>query len=496
MYLSSILCNCIHESVHLWYLQIDSGLSEDKYQPSVSLPKTAPTVAEDPFVVFASPSASTFSSASKGNEPFDDIKFSNPSASFSSQIGSNHRGSSTEASDPIIPRSTRDESASDPSRFVRKGTDSNLENAKNLKKDEEISIEDDDDLWVTVSEIQLFTSPTTAPPPSRPPPPPTFRSKQGRSRRDDASSGRKMGDKSFAPQIPSGSTWDELEDFSMGNPPSYGDKEEEENPAAAAMKEAMDKAEAKFKHAREVRDRERDSKSVRNRESREENEREKERLEQEREQREKEKEQQRVEKMRQMELEREKERERARQAVERATREARERAATEARQKAERAAREQAERAAVQRAQSEARERAALEAKERAEKLAAEKERAAAEASERTVAEAREREAREKASRERAAREKAAIERATSEARARAQRAAVERATAEARERAAAEAREKAAAEAREKAAAMAREKQQRNNDNDLDSFFSMGSRATSAPKERSTSSVSFTCCN
>lgn len=61
------------------------------------------------------------------------------------------------------------------------------------------------------------------------------------------------------------------------------------------------------------------------------------------------------------------------------------------------------------------------------------------------------------------------------EARRRAERAAVERAAAEARER--------VAAEARERAAASARMNQQRN-DNDLESFFSMG-RASSAPKTR-----------
>ncbi|PPS03962.1 hypothetical protein GOBAR_AA16693 [Gossypium barbadense] len=152
------------------------------------------------------------------------------------------------------------------------------------------------------------------------------------------------------------------------------------------------------------------------------------------------------------------------QAVERATREARERAAAEARARAERVAvekaaaeaRERAERAAVQRAQTEARERAAAEARERAERAAAE---------------AREREARESETRERVASAKA-----EAEARRREERAAVERAAAEARERAAAEARQRAAASA---------SASQQNNDNDLESFFSMGSRPSSAPRPR-----------
>ncbi|KAJ0809551.1 putative Chaperone J-domain superfamily [Helianthus annuus] len=195
------------------------------------------------------------------------------------------------------------------------------------------------------------------------------------------------------------------------------------------------------------------------------------RLERERE--EEEREQRRLEKEKTREIEREK----ARQAVERANKEARERAATEARLKAERAA--------VQRAQTEARERAAVEAREKADRAAAEK--AATEAKEKEARE-KEKEAHEK---EKEAREKerAAVARAQAEARRRAERAAVDRVTAEARERAAAEARERAAAaaaEARERAAAAAAAKtSQQRNDNDLDSFFSMGSPPNSVPKAR-----------
>ncbi|KAL6310705.1 hypothetical protein AAG906_022708 [Vitis piasezkii] len=113
--------------------------------------------------------------------------------------------------------------------------------------------------------------------------------------------------------------------------------------------------------------------------------------------------------------------------------------------------------AAVHRAQAEARERAAAEAKERAEK-------AAAEAKERTNTEAREKEAR----------ERTAVARAEAEVRLRTKRAAVERVVAEARERAAAEARERAATRVN-----------QQKNENDLESFFSMSSRPSSAPRPR-----------
>ncbi|XP_038881360.1 auxilin-related protein 2-like [Benincasa hispida] len=388
-----------------------------------------------------------------------------------------------------------------------------------------------DEIWLTVAEIPLFTQPTVAPPPSRPPPPiPQQVPKEGMGPYGSRSSKMNANDFSSFPspthhfQVPKStsdsmrdhvSSVDELEEFAMARNPSNAEEqvnglsneEVEMNSAAAAMKEAMDRAEAKFKHAKEVREREstrtskskeavywdRDEKGARSERVEDEESMDRERFQREREREEKEKEKRRAERekerVRELEREREekekeqrrleKERERARelemerikvrQAVERATREARERAATEARLKAERAAvekvnaeaRERAERAAVQRAQAEARERAAAEARERAERAAAD----ARERAEKAAAEAKEREARERAS----------VARAEAEARSRAERAAVERVAAEARER--------AAVEARERAAAAARASQQKN-ENDLESFFSMG-RASSAPRNR-----------
>ncbi|KAG9154377.1 hypothetical protein Leryth_000812 [Lithospermum erythrorhizon] len=352
------------------------------------------------------------------------------------------------------------------------------------------------DVWLSVSEVPLFTQPTKSPPPSRPPPPIPRRTSKAESGYFSSST-RKAGEDYFPSYNPytdtpkprhpeenksSASQIDDLEDFSMGRSQNNVHPGEDMDAAAAAMKEAMDRAEAKFKHAKEVRDREhakaakskenfqaekddRTTQDAREREYRENQER----LELERRQKEKEEEER---EQRRLEKERT-ERERARQAVERATREARERAAADAREraaaearlKAERAAvgkaqaeaRERAGKAAVQRVQAEARERAAAEAKERAEK-------AAAEAREKSTSEAREKEAREKA-----------------EAQRRSQRAAVERAAAEARERAAADSQERAANAARAT---------QQNNENDLESFFS--SRPSSVPKARTSSSDPF----
>ncbi|XVF31981.1 hypothetical protein REPUB_Repub17cG0042300 [Reevesia pubescens] len=373
-----------------------------------------------------------------------------------------------------------------------------------------------DDVWLTVSEIPLFTQPTSAPPPSRPPPPRPPRVSKSTTGSFSSTNANKVNDFSSFPnstqyshsshlaRAAAGSSVtsqiDELEDFAMGRAQNNveqaevfpGDDFETNSVAAAsaaAMKEAMDRAEAKFRHAKEMRERD-NLKAARNKEAgqmdkderamqdaldrevrekqerlererqqreREEEEREQRKREWEREREEKEREQRRLEKERDRVREMERERERARQAVERATREARERAAADARARAERAAvekaaaeaRERAGRAAVQRVQAEARERAAVEARERAERAAAE---------------AREREARE--------RERTATAKVEAEARLRAERAAVER----------------AAAEARERAAASARASQQKN-DNDLESFFSMGSRPSSAPRPRANSS-------
>ncbi|KAG6506283.1 hypothetical protein ZIOFF_031606 [Zingiber officinale] len=399
-----------------------------------------------------------------------------------------------------------------------------------------------DDVWLTVSEVPLHTQPTNAPPPSRQPP--LLVIKHTRFNVDAKTNDNEPlqqfthshpYDRSSINRFP----LDNLEDFAMSKSKAYAMHNEDifnsvelnqKISAAAAMK---DRGEAKFQHGEELMEREYDTIFSRNHEyaHQEKNGKKKldgkdlggtervERLDQERLQKEREdrEEEKRLEKEREQELE--KEREKARQVAERAIREARERAAAEARQKAEKAAaeaRQRAERAAVQRAAAEARERAATLARERAEKAAAEvrekaaiearekasfeareratteareraaaeaRERAAAEARERAAAEARERdekaaaEAREKVN---VARERAAVERAAAEARQRAQRAAVERAAAEARERTAAVAREKAAA-------AAAREEQKE--ENDLESFFGMSSRATSAPKQRSTTS-------
>nr|CAN63559.1 hypothetical protein VITISV_033294 [Vitis vinifera] len=222
--------------------------------------------------------------------------------------------------------------------------------------------------------IPLFTQPTSAPPPSRPPPPRPTQVSRAETGSLGSNNARKKS--SAVSQI------DELEDFSMGRTRNnvdghaeglYGDEFETNSVAAAsaaAMKEAMDRADAKFRHAKGVREREsakasrskeagqldRDEKAMQDaqeRAIREKQERlERERQEREREEEEgskgdlreqgkreeKEREQRRLEKEREQAREIEREREKARQAVERATKEAREKAAAEACLKAERAA--------------------------------------------------------------------------------------------------------------------------------------------------------------
>ncbi|KAL6847421.1 hypothetical protein ACP4OV_023274 [Aristida adscensionis] len=423
---------------------------------------------------------SEVNNGSKGGNDFSKARDSSPVQSFPKRNSSQQP--SVDNFENIFPKS---QSARYSDIHVDVGSEKYSGNGINDQSPR--SDESEDEIWLTVAEIPLFTQPTSAPPPSRPPPPLAAKQKQHRSKPKRKEDGyQRHSSQNYSHHRSSSnqagvSSIDELEDFATGrsqNADAFNEEEFERSTAAAAsaaaMKEAMDKAEAKFKHAKEVRERERDAK-LRNREQQEQDyearsyaqdpeaKERKERLERERELRqreEKEREQKKLDEER--ELERQRERERARQAVERATKEARERAAAEARSKAEREARQRAERAAVQRAQQEARERAAVDAKDRAERAAAEaKERAAAESKEKAAGQAR----------DRAAAERAAVERAQQEARRRAERAAVERAAAEARERQAAA------------AAAAAREKQSK--PDDLESFFGMGARANSAPKQR-----------
>ncbi|KAK9291911.1 hypothetical protein L1049_019862 [Liquidambar formosana] len=246
----------------------------------------------------------------------------------------------------------------------------------NMSSTFEETLDSSEDVWLTVSEFPLFTQLTSAPPPSRPPPPRPAKVSKARIRTN-------VDERAY---VFSGEEMQTNSDAAA---------------SAAAMKEAMDRAEAKFRHAKEVREREtakaarskeavqleKDEKAIQDAQERAFRERE-ERLERERQQREreeeegeqreleqerervreierekeeKEREQRRLEKERERVREIEREREKARQAVDRATKEARERAAAESRLKAERAA--------VQRAQAEARERAAADAKQRAERL-------------------------------------------------------------------------------------------------------------------------------
>ncbi|VAH92022.1 unnamed protein product [Triticum turgidum subsp. durum] len=280
-----------------------------------------------------------------------------------------------------------------------------------------ISTESEDDIWLTVSEIPLFTQPTSAPPPSRSPPLLKQKPLGAKANVEDdeyvSQSSQKHNQYKDTPEQADDSSVDESEGVAMGKHqmPAYYDKnafdDDEEFDSNSSAREERESQE-RLEHAREMRLRE---------------------------------EQRRVEKERVLEQQREK------QAVERATKEARERAAAEARAKAERDARQRSHRAAVQRAHQEARERAAAEAKDRVARAAAEE--------------------RERA----AAAERAAAERVQQEARKRAERVAVERAAAEARQRQAAA------------AAAAAKEKQ--STPNDVESFFRMDARDTSAAKQR-----------
>ncbi|KAG2563958.1 hypothetical protein PVAP13_8KG377000 [Panicum virgatum] len=463
---------------------------DNKMKPPVPTSKSTASMVDDPFVVLetASASGSAYTSPGRSADPLEDLDkpansegkaaadslFEEPVAFdqapksdplFTSEINGHAKDRNPSSIDRDSSHSmdrnpARQSSMDDLGNVMPKSQSARYSDihGNDMEDQSPRSTESEDDIWLTVSEIPLFTQPTTAPPPSRSPP--LLKQKtvganaNGKENGHVRRSSQNHNHYTDLPKQPEVSSVDDLEGFAMGKPqmPAYD-------------KNVFDEDFEISSSDREEKDRQ-------------------ERLEQEREMRlreEMERERRRLEKERQMEQQREREIER--QAVERATKEARERAATEARAKAEREARQRAQRAAVQRVQQEARERAATEAKERAARVAAEaKERAAAEAKERAAAEVKERaaaEAKERewaAARERAAAERAAAERAQQEARRRAERAAVERAAAEARERQAAA----AAAAAREK---QAREKQ--STPDDLESFFGADARASSAPKQR-----------
>ncbi|XP_047313690.1 auxilin-related protein 2-like [Impatiens glandulifera] len=454
--------------------------SESRQPPTNSRKETF-SVLNDPFVVLESTSKAAGSSSSPFADPLDEIgktgssrkveatSSSNSGALFDDidplkdrvkegsplRTGSNTRMEQTSNSESIGRSSFGGhENHSQKNMSYRSFDESHLNmfdipSVSDMSHTFEDQVETSGKVWLTVMDFPLVTQPTISPPPSRPPPP-----------RPEAGffSTRKS---TVANQV------DELDDFSMGsrsrhNDNAYGEEENANSSAAAsaaAMKEAMDNAEARFRYAKEVKEREHGRTSRSKEPSQQEKDEllmqdEQERLEHEKRLKEEEEREQKRLEERERAREVERERVKARQAVDRATREARERAAAEARERATSEARLKAERAAVQRVQAEARERAAIDARGRAEK-------AAAEARDRASAEAKEKEARER-----------------SAATAKAERAAVERVAAEARQRAAVEARDRAAAAVR---------MSQQKNDNDLESFFSAGSRPSSAPRPRAT---------
>ncbi|KAJ8899338.1 hypothetical protein K2173_018312 [Erythroxylum novogranatense] len=149
---------------------------------------------------------------------------------------------------------------------------------------EEVS-ESSDDVWLTLPEITLFTQPTIAPPPSRPPPPwPPRVSKSGTSSFSSANLRKKVDDNGFSSssslyaQSPTGRSSvapqiDELEVFATGrirnnnneHPDTLSGEDVDSNSSAAsaaAMKEAVDKAQVKFRQMRET-----DLKAGRNKEA-------------------------------------------------------------------------------------------------------------------------------------------------------------------------------------------------------------------------------------
>lgn len=260
-----------------------------------------------------------------------------------------------------------------------------------------------DDVWLNVSEIPLFTQLTSAPSPSRPPPPLDLKHTSTGKASQNASLGinsQGKHNRSFDQSSQSyensmrnsgASPIEELETFAMGRLQAFAnghakfiynednfERKSAAEASAAAMKEAMDKAEAKFKHGKGAREKECDARPAKSRETTDQERHgktipdpldfgyhEKEQRERE----EKEKKEKRLEKEKELEHGWDRER----QVVERARREAQGRAASEAHLKFERAAfqkaateaRRRAERAAVDRTAAQSQERTAAQSQEK-----------------------------------------------------------------------------------------------------------------------------------
>ncbi|KAJ6334293.1 hypothetical protein OIU78_011231 [Salix suchowensis] len=155
--------------------------------------------------------------------------------------------------------------------------DVNANETNSSPRSEEVS-ESSDGVWLSVSEIPLFTQPTSTPPPSRPPPPRpprisksemgSFSSTNSRKKVNEYPSFQNSTSYSQSPRSDRAarnsvtSQIYELEDFVTGRTQNNNNEFQNNLPvddvdktssaaASAAMKEAMDKAEAKFRQMRE-----------------------------------------------------------------------------------------------------------------------------------------------------------------------------------------------------------------------------------------------------
>ncbi|XP_024005027.1 auxilin-related protein 2 [Eutrema salsugineum] len=274
-------------------------------KPSYRTTKTSSNLVDDPFVVLEE-SASTLREPSKGEftDPLEEIgKFNSRKTDHSSVRGGelvdvdsldglrksgpdmNSRGKShlrpesisgsqspVESSGNYHAKKVSSDEVLEPqntsSRSVPQTSSPVYEN-KSVNSDG--CFESSDDVWLTVSEI-LFTQPTSAPPPSRPPPPRPTRPIKKKVNEPSLSSSTNHSHlpnsaraSAYSPTV---SPMDELDAFSMGRNQTAANGHPEsssgEDPdvltaavaSAAAMKDAMDKAEAKFRHAKERREKE------------------------------------------------------------------------------------------------------------------------------------------------------------------------------------------------------------------------------------------------
>jgi len=227
---------------------------DNKMKPPVPTSKSTTSMVDDPFVVLdtASASGSAYTSPGRSADPLEDLDkpansegkaaadslFEEPVAFdqapksdplFTSEIN----GHAKDRNPPSIDRDSshsmdrnpaRQSSVEDFANVVPKSQSARYSDIRGNDMEDQSprSTESEEDIWLTVSEIPLFTEPTTAPPPSRAPPllkrKPLAANANGKENGHAHQSSQNHIHYTYLPKQPEVSSIDDLEGFATGKP--------------------------------------------------------------------------------------------------------------------------------------------------------------------------------------------------------------------------------------------------------------------------------------